>query len=154
MLASASPVRQLALSLLALPPLFLAVYILTGFPYPPSPPDIHPSLASLPPTCASWSIYPEDYYQGGAYALLPHGKVSLRLRPQRPSSSRPHTDPILAYRTQARSSGERSCIRLYTLFSQLYHTGSSHSRPLHPSHCLEGRGTSSRLTRLSRPPLR
>ncbi|KAG6369632.1 Alpha/Beta hydrolase protein [Boletus reticuloceps] len=74
MLAS-SPVRQLVLSLLALPPLFLAVYILAGFPYPPNPTAIHPSLASLPPSCASWSVYPEDYYQGGSYVLLPHGRT-------------------------------------------------------------------------------
>ncbi|KAF8549951.1 alpha/beta-hydrolase [Imleria badia] len=64
-----SPVRQLVLSLLALPPLFLAVYILAGFPYPPAAPAIHPSLASLPPSCASWSVYPED----GSRAVLIHG---------------------------------------------------------------------------------
>ncbi|KAF8432929.1 alpha/beta-hydrolase [Boletus edulis BED1] len=75
MLASTSPVRQLVLSLLALPPLFLAVYILAGFPYPPNPTAIHPSLASLPSSCASWSVYPEDYYQGGSYVLFPHGRT-------------------------------------------------------------------------------
>lgn len=75
MLGSTSPARQLVFSLLALPPLFLAVYILAGFPYPPSPPAIHPSLASLPPSCPSWSVYPEDYYQGGSYVHLPHGRV-------------------------------------------------------------------------------
>lgn len=77
MLSSTSAVRQLVLSLLALPPLFLTIYILTEFPYPPNPPVIHFSLASLPPSCASWSVYPEDYYQGGSYVAFPHGRVSL-----------------------------------------------------------------------------
>ncbi|KAH0840377.1 Alpha/Beta hydrolase protein [Lanmaoa asiatica] len=72
---STSPVRQLVLLFLALPPLFLSVYILAGFPYPPNPPVIHTSLANLPPSCASWSIYPEDYYQGGSYVVFPHGRT-------------------------------------------------------------------------------
>lgn len=78
MLPSASSVRQLVLSLVALSPLILAVYILAGFPSAPSPPVAHPSLAVLPPSCASWSVYPDDYYQGGSYVLLPHGRVSRR----------------------------------------------------------------------------
>ncbi|KAG9317931.1 Alpha/Beta hydrolase protein [Chiua virens] len=68
-------VRQLILSLLALPPLFLTVYILAAFPSPPNPTVIHPSLASLPSSCASWLVYPEDYYHGGSYALLPRGRT-------------------------------------------------------------------------------
>ncbi|KAI9452914.1 Alpha/Beta hydrolase protein [Boletus coccyginus] len=75
MLPSASSVRQLVLSLVALSPLILAVYILAGFPSPPGPPVAHPSLPALPPSCASWSVYPDDYYQGGFYVLLPHGRT-------------------------------------------------------------------------------
>ena len=67
--------RQLVLSLLALSPLLLALYILAGFPHPPNPPVVHPSLASLPPSCPSWSVYPEDYYHGGSYVMFPHGRV-------------------------------------------------------------------------------
>ncbi|KIJ69727.1 hypothetical protein HYDPIDRAFT_164024 [Hydnomerulius pinastri MD-312] len=75
MLVSISPLRRLVLSLLVLPPLFLTAYLITSFPHPPSPPVIHSSLSSLPSSCSSWSVYPEDYYDGGAYATLPHGQV-------------------------------------------------------------------------------
>jgi len=57
--------------LLAIPPLFLAVY----FPNPPTKPIIHSSLAALPYSSPSWSIYPEDFYQGGDYAVFPHGST-------------------------------------------------------------------------------
>ncbi|KAF9235559.1 Alpha/Beta hydrolase protein [Melanogaster broomeanus] len=75
MLAASSPLRRLVLSLLVLPPLFLTVYLIAGFPYPPSPPVIHTSLSSLPRSCSSWSVYPDDYYDGGAYVTLPHGRT-------------------------------------------------------------------------------
>ncbi|KIK96094.1 hypothetical protein PAXRUDRAFT_826326 [Paxillus rubicundulus Ve08.2h10] len=75
MLATSSSMHRVVLSLLVLPPLFLTAYIITGFPYPPSPPVIHTSLSSLPSSCFSWSVYPEDYYDGGAYVTLPHGRT-------------------------------------------------------------------------------
>ena len=53
----------------------MATYFLTAFPYPPEPVNVHLSLASLPKTEKSWSIYPEDFYPGGGYAELPNGKV-------------------------------------------------------------------------------
>ena len=154
MLGSPSPVRQLVLSLLALPPLFLTVSIIAGFPYPPNPPLIHPSLASLPPSCASWSLYPEDYYQGGSYVVFPHGRVSLRstcgkqLTLTLPQTRYWLIGPVEGPRVRA------SQYSALTLFSQSYPTGSPHPWPVHPSHCLEGRGTSPRLPRLSCPPLR
>lgn len=115
MLTSTSPfVRQLVLSLLALPPLFLTVYILAGFPYPPNPPVIHSSLASLPPSCPSWSVYPEDYYQGGSYVMLPHGRVSHRSPPLTVRSSSPRTDEILAHWSKRRPAGSSIPASRYT----------------------------------------
>ncbi|KAH7887293.1 Alpha/Beta hydrolase protein [Phlebopus sp. FC_14] len=75
MLPSVSALHRLVLSLLVLPAFFLTVYLITSFPNPPSPPLIHSSLSSLPRSSSSWSIYPEDYYEGGAYVTLPHGRV-------------------------------------------------------------------------------
>ncbi|KAG6333007.1 hypothetical protein ID866_6084 [Astraeus odoratus] len=76
MLASSnSVVNRLVLSLLALPSFIFLGYLITGFPYPPTPPIIHSSLSSLPQSCSSWSVYPEDYYEGGAYVTLPYGRV-------------------------------------------------------------------------------
>ena len=70
-----SPFHCFTLGLLVVPPLLLAAYMLATFPGPPAPIVVHPSLASLPPTSESWSIYPEDFYPGGDYAQLPYGKV-------------------------------------------------------------------------------
>ncbi|KDR84352.1 hypothetical protein GALMADRAFT_55533 [Galerina marginata CBS 339.88] len=70
-----SPYQCLTLSLLILPPLLLTTYFMAAFPNPPPPVFIHPSLASLPATSKSWSIYPEDFYTGGGYATFPNGKV-------------------------------------------------------------------------------
>ncbi|KAF4619496.1 hypothetical protein D9613_004744 [Agrocybe pediades] len=74
-MVATSPYQCLTLSLLILPPLLLTTYFMAAFPSPPAPVFINPSLASLPPTAKSWSIYPEDYYPGGGYAPLPSGKV-------------------------------------------------------------------------------
>jgi hypothetical protein len=63
-----------------------------------------------------------------------------------------HTDAILAHRTDAGPAG--SSIHPAIHFNHARLTGRSHPRPLHPRHCLEGRGTRPRLARLSRPPLR
>lgn len=71
----ANPFYCLTLSLLVLPPLLITTYLLAAFPNPPEPIVVHPSLASLAPDSRSWSIYPEDYYPGGAYVSLPFGRV-------------------------------------------------------------------------------
>ncbi|KAK7696088.1 hypothetical protein QCA50_000731 [Cerrena zonata] len=36
---------------------------------------IHPSLSTLSKDSRSWQIYPEDFFQGGAYTTLPYGRV-------------------------------------------------------------------------------
>ncbi|KAF9044239.1 Alpha/Beta hydrolase protein [Panaeolus papilionaceus] len=74
-MVSTSPYHCLTLSLLLLPPLLFTTYFLSAFPKPPEQLFLHPSLASLPPDARSWSIYPEDFYSGGAYAEFPSGRV-------------------------------------------------------------------------------
>lgn len=69
------PFHCFTLSILILPPLLVVSYFLAFFPSPPAPITLHPSLASLPKDAKSWEIYPEDFYPGGAYADLPHGKT-------------------------------------------------------------------------------
>ena len=76
-MVATSPYQCLTLSLLIIPPLLLGTYLLAAFPLPPASVYVHPSLASLPPTSKSWTIYPEDFYSGGSYATFPNGKVSL-----------------------------------------------------------------------------
>ena len=71
------PLQCLTLSLFVVPPLLLAAYFFAAFPSPPEPLYIHASLASLPPTAKSWSIYPEDFYPGGEYVTFPHGRVGI-----------------------------------------------------------------------------
>ncbi|KAG6887168.1 hypothetical protein C0995_000748 [Termitomyces sp. Mi166 len=70
-----NPFQFLTLSLLVIPPLLIATYLLSAFPHPPEPVYVHKSLASLPPDAKSWSIYPEDFFPGGAYVALPYGRV-------------------------------------------------------------------------------
>ncbi|KAF8627946.1 hypothetical protein AX17_006099 [Amanita inopinata Kibby_2008] len=67
-----SPLQCLTLSLLVVPPLLAATYFFATFPHPPTPLTILPSLQALP---IAWSIYPDDFYAGGAYAPLPFGKA-------------------------------------------------------------------------------
>ena len=74
-MVATTPYQCLTLSLLLLPPLLLTTYFMAVFPSPPAPVFVHPSLASLPPTAKSWSIYPEEFYPGGGYAEFPNGKV-------------------------------------------------------------------------------
>ncbi|KAF5333580.1 hypothetical protein D9611_002839 [Ephemerocybe angulata] len=70
-----SPVHCMSLTVLVLPLVLAVAYLLAAFPSPPAPITVHQSLASLPQTSRSWTIYPEDFYPGGAYAELPYGKV-------------------------------------------------------------------------------
>ncbi|KAH9482114.1 hypothetical protein JR316_0004209 [Psilocybe cubensis] len=74
-MVASSPYQCMTLALLMLPPLLLTTYFMAAFPSPPAPISVHPSLASLPSTSKSWSIYPEDFYTGGGYAVFPTGKV-------------------------------------------------------------------------------
>ncbi|KAI0758088.1 alpha/beta-hydrolase [Fomes fomentarius] len=61
--------------LLVCPAIVVLSYFFTVFPHTPDSLYIHPSLATLPKTTPSWSIYPDDFYDGGAYAKFPHGTV-------------------------------------------------------------------------------
>ena len=61
--------------LLALPAAVLLAYFLTAFPLATTDPAVYPSLATLPPDSPSWQIYPETYYDGGAYVHFPQGTV-------------------------------------------------------------------------------
>ncbi|KAF8874541.1 Alpha/Beta hydrolase protein [Infundibulicybe gibba] len=70
-----SSLQCAAMSLLILPPLLLTTYLLAAFPNPPESINLHASLASLPPTAKTWSIYPENFYPGGAYVSFPHGRM-------------------------------------------------------------------------------
>ncbi|RDB19990.1 hypothetical protein Hypma_013074 [Hypsizygus marmoreus] len=70
-----NPFQCLTLSLLIIPPILITTYLLAAFPHPPEPIFLHKSLASLPPDAKSWSIYPENYYPGGAYVSLPFGRM-------------------------------------------------------------------------------
>ncbi|KAF8334855.1 Alpha/Beta hydrolase protein [Amanita rubescens] len=89
-----SSLQCLVLALLVIPPLLAAIYIIASFPYPPAPLTILPSLSSLP---IAWSIYPDDYYAGGAYAPLPFGKVRYwLLGPEKGQKVRLHYVPVTA----------------------------------------------------------
>ncbi|KAI5999807.1 Alpha/Beta hydrolase protein [Pisolithus orientalis] len=64
--------RRLSVSLLTAGVLSACVaYLLISFPYPPTPPAVHASLSTVP---QAWAVYSEDFYPGGDYATLPHGK--------------------------------------------------------------------------------
>ncbi|PCH40703.1 alpha/beta-hydrolase [Wolfiporia cocos MD-104 SS10] len=73
MRSSSAPVIQWFL--LALPAAVFFGYFLTAFPHRCTSTPAQPSLASLPADSPSWDIYPEDFYEGGAYARLPQGTV-------------------------------------------------------------------------------
>ncbi|ESK84499.1 alpha beta hydrolase [Moniliophthora roreri MCA 2997] len=75
MVAITGPFHCLTYALLILPPLLLTGYLLASFPHPPEPLQIHESLASLPSESRSWTIYPEDFYEGGNYVSLPFGRM-------------------------------------------------------------------------------
>ncbi|KAJ3935463.1 MAG: Alpha/Beta hydrolase protein [Lentinula lateritia] len=75
MVALGTPFQCLTYSLLLLPILLLTIYFLAAFPNPPETVYLYPGLSSLPLSCKSWKLYPEDFYQGGAYASFPYGKT-------------------------------------------------------------------------------
>ncbi|KAK2459954.1 hypothetical protein APHAL10511_008039 [Amanita phalloides] len=72
MRAKTTTLGCLTFALLLVLPLLAVAYLLASFPHPPAPLIVLSSLSSLP---IAWSIYPDDYYAGGAYAPLPFGKV-------------------------------------------------------------------------------
>ncbi|OJT09521.1 hypothetical protein TRAPUB_14020 [Trametes pubescens] len=61
--------------LLVCPAVVIAAYFLTVFPHSPSSLYVHPSLATLPKSSPTWSIYPDTFFDGGAYAKFPYGTV-------------------------------------------------------------------------------
>ena len=61
--------------LLVCPAVVILSYFFTVFPHTPDSLYIHPSLATLDKSNPSWSIYPDTFYNGGAYAKFPHGSV-------------------------------------------------------------------------------
>ena len=69
--------KYLSISILTIPPLFLLVWFLARFPSPPTAVPVYPSLASLPPETRSWTVYPEDIFEGGSYVTFPYGKVRI-----------------------------------------------------------------------------
>lgn len=71
--------RLMGYTLFPVPLLLLLIYLVTQFPRPQEPLHIYPSLASIPRSNRVWEIYNEDYFPGGGYAVLPHGRVSLYL---------------------------------------------------------------------------
>ena len=62
--------------LLVGPAVVVLAYFVTIFPHTPNELYIHPSLATLDKSTPSWSIYPDNYYEGGAYVKFPQGSVS------------------------------------------------------------------------------
>lgn len=82
--------------LLALPAAVLLGYLITAFPLATTSTAVYPSLATLPPESPSWQIYPETYYDGGAYVHFPQGTVSRAVLVER-SSLTPRAGPILAH---------------------------------------------------------
>ena len=95
--------------LLVCPAVVVFAYFVTIFPHTPNALYVHPSLATLDKSAPSWSIYPDDYYEGGAYVKLPQGSV----RPIFAAPSRVHFHQhrhssnvsILAHRPGGRPAG-------------------------------------------------
>ncbi|KAH9833872.1 alpha/beta-hydrolase [Rhodofomes roseus] len=69
------PSSALQWFLLVLPAAVLLAYLLTAFPLATTTPAVQPSLATLPKDSPSWQIYPETFYDGGAYVHFPQGSV-------------------------------------------------------------------------------
>ena len=72
-----NPFQCLTLSLLILPPLILTTYFFASFPNPPEALPVYASLASLSASSRARAIYPETFYEGGAYVRFPYGRVSV-----------------------------------------------------------------------------
>lgn len=128
-----SALQCLTLALLVIPPLLAAIYIIASFPHPPAPLTILPSLTSLP---IAWSIYPDNYYAGGAYAPLPFGKacsllVSMSLRADALSRSG------IGYLVQRKAGKSVFTMPLgYLARSDTSHPGYPHQRSIHTCHNL------------------
>jgi hypothetical protein len=104
-----NPFQCITLSMLIIPPLLLSTYFLANFPSPPESLNVHPSLSSLPPTCNSWNIYPEDLYEGGKYITLPHGTVRANVWSAMSNNDALRcSDAILVNRSQGGQKGEYS----------------------------------------------
>jgi hypothetical protein len=104
-----NPFQCITLSMLIIPPLLLSTYFLANFPSPPESLPVHPSLSSLPPTCNSWNIYPEDLYQGGKYITFPHGTVRANVWwGMSDNDALRCSDAILVVRSQGGEKGEHS----------------------------------------------
>lgn len=73
---SSPSIQFITLTLLILPAVTIILYFLTVFPHNPDSIIIHPSLSSLSKDTRSWQIYPADFFEGGAYATFPYGRVS------------------------------------------------------------------------------
>ncbi|KAI0375962.1 alpha/beta-hydrolase [Pilatotrama ljubarskyi] len=61
--------------LLVCPTVVILAYFFTVFPHSPDSLYVHPSLATLPKSSPTWAIYPDNFYEGGAYAKFPYGTV-------------------------------------------------------------------------------
>lgn len=86
---SPPPSNTLQWFLLALPAAVLLAYFITAFPLATTSTAVYPSLATLPPDSPSWQIYPESFYDGGAYVHFPQGTVSQSPLPLPPSPLTP-----------------------------------------------------------------
>ena len=54
--------------LLLCPAAVILSYFFTVFPHTPDSLYVHQSLATLPKSSRSWSLYPDNFYDGGASA--------------------------------------------------------------------------------------
>ncbi|KAH9927074.1 alpha/beta-hydrolase [Epithele typhae] len=61
--------------LLVCPAVIILSYFVTVFPHTPQSVHIHSSLALLDKSHPSWTLYPDNFYEGGAYVRLPYGSV-------------------------------------------------------------------------------
>lgn len=145
-----SPYHCLTLSLLIFPLLLLATYLMAAFPGPPQPVHVHSSLASLPRTEKSWSIYPEDFYPSGGYAEFPNGKVRGSCAHLHSSDSHFHIfrlDTGFSVLIKVKRCGLAYSLAICPHICLL---GRPHSRPFHPFNHMARRCSDSCRTRLSR----
>lgn len=118
---------------------------------------VHQSLASLPSDSRSWSIYPEDFYPGGAYADLPYGKVckqAVHISDISPVKSHlVYIDAVLAAWTKGWEEGHYKPYSVFSLqeFSadRCAFIDRPHSRAIDTRHHLERCRPCSRIEQLS-----